>query len=163
MSSPNHIWAGLNTVTELAKQEDVDECFQSVSEGKSLIASAITGKGVSTSSTATFQTMANNIQRLTTVSGSVYEYATFTGYSGSTTITASQLFKKAASIYAAAAYGVHRSYIGVSSIYFSGTTYGVSGSSLVASTCYFIADSSKITLTVTNGGDKITGFAIGRL
>ena len=36
----------------------------SVSEGKSLIASAITDKGVSTASSATFQTMANNIRSI---------------------------------------------------------------------------------------------------
>ena len=71
MASPNHIWAGLNSVTELAKQADVDECFQSVSEGKSLIASAITGKGISTSSTATFQQMANNISSIRSSSLSI--------------------------------------------------------------------------------------------
>ena len=39
----------------------VNECFQSASEGKALVASAITGKGVNTDSGATFATMANNI------------------------------------------------------------------------------------------------------
>lgn len=64
MASPNHIWAGLSAVTELAKQTDVDECFQSVSSGKAQIASAITDKGVSTSSTASFSTMSNNIRSI---------------------------------------------------------------------------------------------------
>ena len=81
VASPNHIWAGLNVVTELAKQADVDECFQSVSEGKSLIASAITGKGVSTSSTATFQTMANNIDAITSADD-MFLYTFKTGVSG---------------------------------------------------------------------------------
>ena len=162
MASPNHIWAGLSSVIELAKQSDVDDCFRSVSEGKSLIASAITGKGISTSATATFQTMARNIQRLTTVSGSVYEYATFSAH-GSRTIAASQLFKTATSIYAAAGYGVHRNYIGITSLYFSGSNYGISGSSLVAQLCYFIASSSEIRLTVTDSRDTLAGFAIGRV
>ena len=58
--------AWLGTFGELAKQIDLDSCFQSVSNGKSLIASAITGKGVSTASDATFQTMANNIGSIAT-------------------------------------------------------------------------------------------------
>ena len=45
-------------------KSDIDSCFQSVSEGKSAIASAITDKGVSTASDATFQTMANNIAKI---------------------------------------------------------------------------------------------------
>ena len=43
---------------------EINSLKSSVSNGKSLIASAITGKGVSTSSSATFQTMANNISSL---------------------------------------------------------------------------------------------------
>ena len=39
----------------------INEVFQSVSNGKNLIASAITDKGVATSNTDTFQTMADNI------------------------------------------------------------------------------------------------------
>lgn len=38
-----------------------NELFQSVSNGKKLVASAITDKGVATDATATFSTMANNI------------------------------------------------------------------------------------------------------
>lgn len=44
----------------------IAETFQSVSNGKQLIATAITDKGVSTSSDATFQTMANNIGKIQT-------------------------------------------------------------------------------------------------
>lgn len=40
----------------------LDEVFTSVSNGKALIASAITDKGISTDSDATFQQMANNIE-----------------------------------------------------------------------------------------------------
>lgn len=46
--------------------EAVNECFQSASDGKALIASAITGKGVTTSSGATFATMATNIAAIKT-------------------------------------------------------------------------------------------------
>jgi len=42
-------------------QDAMDEVFQSVSNGKTLIAAAITDKGVSTAATDSFQTMASNI------------------------------------------------------------------------------------------------------
>ena len=42
----------------------LNEVFQSVSNGKSLIASAITDKGITTAADATFQTMANNIGKI---------------------------------------------------------------------------------------------------
>ena len=44
----------------------VNECFQSASDGKSAIANAITGAGVSTSASATFATMATNIGTVAT-------------------------------------------------------------------------------------------------
>lgn len=44
----------------------LDEVFQSVSNGKALIASAITDQGVETNSDAAFQTMADNISILAT-------------------------------------------------------------------------------------------------
>ena len=42
----------------------VENCFTSVSNGKSAIASAITDKGISTASDATFQIMATNISNI---------------------------------------------------------------------------------------------------
>lgn len=51
--------ADVNAITE-----NLVNCFQSVSNGKSLVASAITDKGVTTSSDATFETMANNIEAI---------------------------------------------------------------------------------------------------
>lgn len=42
----------------------LDEVFQSVSDGKDIIASAITDKGVSTNKDATFEQMAENIRKL---------------------------------------------------------------------------------------------------
>lgn len=44
----------------------VTECFQSVSDGKTLLASAITDKGVATSADADFEVMAANIQAIQT-------------------------------------------------------------------------------------------------
>lgn len=49
-------WAVANNI-----QDAMDEVFQSVSNGKGLIADAITDKWVSTSATDSFQTMATNI------------------------------------------------------------------------------------------------------
>lgn len=46
--------------------EAVNECFQSASNGKTAIANAITGAGVSTSASATFATMATNIGTVAT-------------------------------------------------------------------------------------------------
>lgn len=45
-------------------QDAIDEVFQSVSSGKGLIADAITDKGVPTSATDTFATMATNIGQI---------------------------------------------------------------------------------------------------
>lgn len=49
-----------------AKQSDLDQCFQSVSEGKALIAAAVTDKGVPTAADASFVTMAGNIANIAT-------------------------------------------------------------------------------------------------
>ena len=54
-------------IDELVKT--VNDCFQSVSDGKKLIASAITDKKQPTDATATFSTMANNIKKKSTGSG----------------------------------------------------------------------------------------------
>lgn len=45
-------------------QDAIDEVFQSVSDGKVLLAEAITDKGVPTSATDNFSTMANNIRNI---------------------------------------------------------------------------------------------------
>jgi len=50
-----------NPVQNKVISAKLNEVFQSVSNGKSLIASAITGKGITTDADATFETMANNI------------------------------------------------------------------------------------------------------
>lgn len=54
---------GSGTLSTLAKdlKGAINEVFQYASNGKTLIAQAITGKGVATSNTDTFQTMATNI------------------------------------------------------------------------------------------------------
>lgn len=53
-------------ITGNTVQQAIDQLFTSVSNGKNLIASAITDKGVSTSGSDTFQTMANNILNINT-------------------------------------------------------------------------------------------------
>lgn len=49
----------------------INEVFQSASNGKSLIANAITGKGIATSSDSTFQTMATNISNINNIDNAV--------------------------------------------------------------------------------------------
>ena len=54
------------TTTSTTLTGAINELFQSVSNGKTLVASAITDKGVDTLATDTFQTMANNISNIMT-------------------------------------------------------------------------------------------------
>ena len=55
----------INTkISQLETQ--ASDLFQSVSDGKTLVANAITDKGVSTATNATFATMATNISKITT-------------------------------------------------------------------------------------------------
>lgn len=49
---------------QIKKDLNIDGIFQSVSDGKDIIASAITDKGVSTNKDATFEQMAENIRKL---------------------------------------------------------------------------------------------------
>lgn len=51
-------------ITGTNVQQAIDQLFTSVSNGKSLIAGAITDKGVSTSASDTFQQMATNIGQI---------------------------------------------------------------------------------------------------
>ena len=51
--------------------DNINELFQNVSDGKSLIATAITDKGVETSSDDSFQTMADNIGLIETNGGNI--------------------------------------------------------------------------------------------
>ena len=48
-----------------AKSSELNSLKTSVSEGKSLVAAAVTDKGVSTAADATFQTIAKNIKSIT--------------------------------------------------------------------------------------------------
>ena len=50
-------------------QDAIDEVFQSVSNGKELLADAITDKGVQTSASDSFSTMAGNISSIDTHDG----------------------------------------------------------------------------------------------
>ena len=47
-----------------ATNSNLESCFQSVSDGKALLASAITDQGIKTDATATFEVMANNIRSI---------------------------------------------------------------------------------------------------
>lgn len=58
----------------------VEECFQSVSDGKALLASAITDKRVNTDATATFAQMAANIDAITLGSGNAQKSHVLTPY-----------------------------------------------------------------------------------
>lgn len=49
-----------------ATNTKVDECFQNVSDGKTLVANAISDKGVATAADAKFATMATNISKIKT-------------------------------------------------------------------------------------------------
>ena len=67
---PNSELTNMNTkliqleTKQIETQKDLEELFQSVSNGKTLVANAITGKGVSTATDATFATMATNIGKI---------------------------------------------------------------------------------------------------
>ena len=64
-------WSRLDNESRISELEaDVNELFQSVSSGKTLVANAITGKGVSTATDATFATMASNISKITNYTAS---------------------------------------------------------------------------------------------
>lgn len=58
--------SSLSTTSKDSLVSAINETFTNVSNGKTLIASAITDKGISTSSDATFQTMATNISNIET-------------------------------------------------------------------------------------------------
>ena len=55
-----------NLSTTKAEKTAVEELKKSVSDGKTLVANAITGKGVTTATDATYQTMATNISAIKT-------------------------------------------------------------------------------------------------
>ena len=100
MASPNRIWAGLNTVKELAKKTDIPSVInsltsssttaalsanqgrllnQSVSNGKQQVANAITGKGVAASGSDSFATLASRIGQIK--SGGIIFTTTYGGIS----------------------------------------------------------------------------------
>ena len=66
----------LNTTSQDLKGA-INEVFQNVSNGKQLIATAITDKGVTTSSDSTFQTMATNIKNISSTNINVEGFTTY--------------------------------------------------------------------------------------
>lgn len=62
----------LNTIAQDLKGA-INEVFQNVSNGKQLIATAITDKGINTSSDDTFQVMATNIGKISGIDGAIVQ------------------------------------------------------------------------------------------
>lgn len=152
----------------MAKQTDLDECFQSVSEGKSLIAAAVTDKGVPTAADATFQTMANNILNLNTVTSDTYLYETFavlsisTSYSNRYILYANSLFNNKSNSYKAIAiWGQNTRYSGIVNIWndVSGKQSIVGSSTMTNIACAFYEDRLEIYAYVA--GYNAYGFAVG--
>lgn len=86
-------------------QEAIDQLFTSVSNGKSLVAGAITDKGISTSANATFQQMADNITAIETgydtsdaTAGTAQILSPYTAYGANGKITGSILSQQAKTI-----------------------------------------------------------------
>ena len=80
-----------------ALETEVDDLKNSVSDGKTLVANAITAKGVTTATTASFQIMANNIASINTLPNSLSSYefpATSTSYTGGYKLIASKTFSR---------------------------------------------------------------------
>lgn len=71
---------------------EINNLKTSVSNGKSAIASAITGKGVSTASDATFQTMANNISNIVSASSEAKVFGIYYSFSHSSGLNAYDKF-----------------------------------------------------------------------
>ncbi len=94
----------------------VNECFQSASDGKNLLADAITGKGVLTEANDTFATMAENISNIKAADDSINEEspnyrtgynagvaATKKGTAGTGDVLTGKTFTNASSVEAAGA------------------------------------------------------------
>jgi len=94
----------------------VSECFQSASDGKNLLADAITGKGVPTEANDTFATMAENISNIKEADDSINEEspnyrtgynagvaATKKGTAGTGDVLTGKTFTNASSVEAAGA------------------------------------------------------------
>lgn len=78
-------------ITSKNVQGAIDQLFTSVSNGKELIADAITDKGVTTSASASFQIMANNIGRISTGYGIATDTTAFTPLPNNRTSTFSRI------------------------------------------------------------------------
>ena len=110
----------------------VDELFQSVSSGKTLVANAITGKGVSTATDATFATMATNIGK---ISGGYKEETKSLIVTSGTTGTEALPFK------------------------FSANVIAVKQIVAPSDSCHIVAQTSKNTLTIN--GSQIVLYVTG--
>lgn len=152
----------------MAKQVDLDACFQSVSEGKSLIAAAVTDKGVPTAADDTFQVIAENIQKIQSSDG-LYLYNTFTAldvpeeYASRLILYASDLFNMENVEYTAAAiWGDDTRYYGVVSCWNtnSGKQSLVGSSLLSAITTSYYKD--RIEIYATGWSFNVGGFVVAK-
>jgi uncharacterized protein YjdB len=75
----------------------ITELFQNVSNGKQLVATAITDKGITTSSDDTFQTMATNIGKISGIDGAIVQIGSIT-YKLSTDDTGKVIATKTAGV-----------------------------------------------------------------
>jgi hypothetical protein len=65
----NSVLGNIDVTSDGPVQQQLERCFKSASNGKSLVASAITGMGVETASDATYAVMAENITNIKTHEG----------------------------------------------------------------------------------------------
>lgn len=78
--------------------EEITELKKSVSDGKTLVANAITGQGVTTASSATFTTMATNINTVATNKYNAGVTATKKGTAGASQVLSGYTFTNASSV-----------------------------------------------------------------
>lgn len=84
-----------------------NQLFQSVSDGKSKVAAAITDKGVDTASNASFDDMANNIKNISTSGGDIPTDPNFVNTGDATAIADDILSGKTAYALGQKVYGTH--------------------------------------------------------
>ena len=134
----------------------------SVSNGKAQIASAITGKGVSTSSSASFSTMANNIKKLNTVSGSTYLFKVFnksTTFDGN--VYCSDIFgSKYTTFYFVALACVDGNRNGARLIWYEGVEYGLSGDSILEFTNAAVSSDGSYIYINPDYGYGVQGYVV---
>lgn len=126
-----------------------NQLFQSVSDGKSKVAAAITDKGVDTASNASFDDMANNIKNISSSGGDIPTDPNFVNTGDATAIADDILSGKTAYALGQKVYGTHVCEGGIDTGDATATPYDI----LKGKTAY--VKSSKITgvLSVNSSGN----------